>query len=282
MAEGGDVNAQIFMARNVDIESTRTRLVNEITERMANEIDESIIGATGSFSFETSPDEMRRLDDGLRIVEPQLPDRVHAVLEMPDGTTHHGTLDLNTSTFTLHESERRNEDKTMTEPVTNIRLETGVLRKGRNLSARLWFAFVTRTGAEVPLKQHGSALEDVMFRPVGGFKGTTQRTIHEYRLLQPCRIKMINNCSSFGKLNQMINIYIDLHPDDAAIEIQGVEEFGLFQGRGAIDYRNSTFREHHRNYEMNEDIMKQFFGLRLLQPPRGITRGRRKVRSLLY
>ena len=165
-----------------------------------------------------------------------------------------------------------------------IRMEAGTLRQGTTLSARVWFLFVTATGAEVPLTKARGFLERKWGRNRGGFNGTTQLTIFEFEVLKKCRVKMCNNVSAFGKKNRFVNLFVDLDPDAASVEFHGLEEHGLFQGRGAVDYEESymTERGGHETTQLTEAVMKQYFGLRMLQPPRHSGKAKHKVRAIIY
>ena len=161
-----------------------------------------------------------------------------------------------------------------------IQLEMGERRVNNQSSARLFFVYVTPTGAEVSLSKCPS-LRRVWGQTTGGFDGGSRTQTVEYEVRSATRIKMVNLVSVLGRARRIVNLFVDVDPNAAVIKFHGLDEFGGFTGRGKPDYRASSFSEHKSQYNFDDAMMKGTFGLHVLQPPRGIV-GKKAVRSLIF
>jgi len=160
----------------------------------------------------------------------------------------------------------------------NILLETGQ-RQERQASSLIFFCYVTPTGAEISMGKclH---LRRTWGRSEGGFEGTSRIQRTEYQVIAPIMIKMVNIATTFGSAKRNVNLFLELDPSHAAIELHGLDDFGTFRGRAKINYKKSSYREHTDAQNLNEQIMKDLFGLKVLQPAR--VQGKAKVRSLIF
>jgi hypothetical protein len=196
------------------------------------------------------------------------------------GRINYSNPENNESAFT--QPERRQEHTRMAKAealkVGNIILETGQQQE-RQASNLLFFVYVTPTGAEISIGKCPH-LQRVWGQTEGGFEGQTRIQRTEFRVLSPTTIKMVNICTVFGSPKRTVNLFIDLAPDHASIELTGLESFGLFKGRGKINMRKSYYREHQDMSAFTNDMIKELFNFKILQPPR--IEGAKKVRSLIY
>jgi len=167
-------------------------------------------------------------------------------------------------------------------PSPTIYMETGEKRIGTNFSARLFFVYLTPTRVEESIYRCPQ-LKKKLIRNTGGFEGTSRTQIIEWEVNGPVTLKMVNLCTTFGQPGKKVDLFIDLDPGDACIEFTGLEDFGRFRGRGTIDYNHSTFRERGQVSQLNDEIMKSLFGLRVVQPPVANAKGKKhRVRSLIF
>lgn len=160
----------------------------------------------------------------------------------------------------------------------NILLETGQ-KQERQASSLVFFVFVTPTGAEVSMGKCPH-LRRTWGRSEGGFEGTTRLQRSEYQVMAPIMIKMVNIATTFGSAKRMVNLFLELDPGHAAIEFSGLDGFGTFKGRAKVNYKKSSFREHTTSHNLNEEIMRDLFAMKVLQPAR--VQGKNKVRSLIF
>jgi len=160
----------------------------------------------------------------------------------------------------------------------NILLETGQ-KQERQASSLVFFVYVTPTGAEVSMGKCPH-LRRAWGRSEGGFEGTSRLQRSEYQVLAPITVKMVNIATTFGSAKRMVNLFLDLDPGHAAIEFTGLDGFGTFKGRGKINLKKSSFREHTNSHNLNDEILRDIFNLKILQPAR--VQGKNKVRSLIF
>lgn len=179
--------------------------------------------------------------------------------------------------YTLHE---RGSREMANAPTKNIlQLETGEQRE-TNRASRVFFVYVTPTGAEMPISKC-PGLKKEWGRTNGAFGGESRQTITEYTVTMPCTIKLVNLQSTFGRPKRVVNLMIDLNPEAAVIELKGLDGFGLFKGRAKVRVEQSTFFVNRENTKLTDTVLKEHFGLRVLQPPiKG--GGEKKVRSLIF
>ena len=161
-----------------------------------------------------------------------------------------------------------------------IQLETGERRDGVTASSRVFFVYVTPTGAEMPITRC-PCLTKEWSRANGAFAGDSRTVITEYVVKSPTTLKMVNLVSHFGKPKKVVNLMIDINPDEATIDFQGLEGFGRFRGRAKVCLRDSTYFSNREAYKITEGVMKDQFGMKILQPPKNMGAGKR-VRSLIF
>jgi hypothetical protein len=166
-------------------------------------------------------------------------------------------------------------------PNPTVYMETGEKRIGTTFSARVFFVYLTPTGAEESIYRCPH-LKKKMIRNTGGFEGTSRTQVIEWEVSAPVTLKMVNLCTAFGQAGKKVDLYIDLDPAEASIEFNGLEEFGRFRGRGTIDYNKSSYRERGQASQLNDEIMKSLFGLRVVQPPLPTKGKKHRVRSLIF
>lgn len=163
---------------------------------------------------------------------------------------------------------------------STMQLEMGERRVNNQSSSRLFFVYVTPTGAEVSLGKCPS-LRRIWGQTTGGFDGGSRTQTVEYEVRAATRIKMVNIVSAMGRTRRIVNLFVDLDPNAAVVKFNGLDGFGSFAGRGKCDYKASLFVDHKTEYRFDDAMMKTNFGLHVLQPPRGAM-GQRKVRSLIF
>ena len=74
-------------------------------------------------------------------------------------------------------------------------------------------------------------------------------------------------------------IYLACHYQAKKI-LPGEGGFGKFRGKAKVDYKTSTYFSNREGFKLTENVLKEHFGLRTLQPP---TKGAGKnVRSLIF
>lgn len=174
----------------------------------------------------------------------------------------------------------RHGEEVKVSSLPTIHLETGELREGMSASARIFFVYVTPTGAEIPITKCPH-LTKVYGRTDGGFDGATRLTTVEYGIKFPCTIKMVNIFSVMGRPNAVANIFVDLNDDLASIELNGLEGFGKFKGRGKVDLKRSTFFMGRERIQVTDSLVKERFNLRTLLPSKKGGAGKPK-RSLIF
>jgi hypothetical protein len=161
---------------------------------------------------------------------------------------------------------------------SNVMLETGQQQE-RQASNLLFYCYVTPTGVEISLGKCPH-LKRVWGQSEGGFEGSTRIQRTEYQVTAPVTIKMVNICTRFGDEKRMVNLFIDLDPNVAAVEFTGLEGFGLFKGRGKVNFKKSSYKENKQVHAVNDAMLKDLFSIKVLQPPR--VQGKAKVRSLIF
>jgi hypothetical protein len=178
--------------------------------------------------------------------------------------------------------ERRKEQlaMTMTRPVRpTIQLETGEDRIDKFHSARLFFVYVTPTGVEVPITKCPS-LTKIGSKATGGFDGGSRRVLTDYELRAPTMLKMVNIVSKLGTQKRVANLFIHTGPEEASIQLVGMDGFGKFKGRGKVLYDLSSLREDKINTPITLQVLKDIFGMTMLQPP--IKSGVCAPRSMIF
>lgn len=150
-------------------------------------------------------------------------------------------------------------------PTNTVQLETGEQREA-NASNRVFFVYVTPTGAELALSKCPS-LSREFTKTEGAFGSNSRRTLAEYNVKAPCILKMVNLQSSFGKPRRVVNMMIEIDPEAATIEVKGLEGFGMFKGRAKVLPKQSTYFVNRENFSLTTEVLKEHFGLRTLQPP---------------
>jgi len=175
--------------------------------------------------------------------------------------------------------ERRDREVAQTSTKITVQIETGEKRE-RNSASRLFFVYVTPTGAEMPINRC-PGLKKEWGRTNGAFDSESRQSLTEFTVQSPCTIKMVNLQSTFGRPKRVVNLTITVDPEAATIEVKGLEGFGMFKGRAKVDYEKSTYFVNRENFKITEAVLKEHFGLRVLQPPvKG--GGGRCVRSLIF
>lgn len=179
----------------------------------------------------------------------------------------------------MEAEERERREEMAKTPANTIQLETGEKRE-TNSASRLFFVYVTPTGAEMPISKC-PGLKKEWGRTNGMFESDSRQTITEFAVQSPCTIKMVNLQSTFGRPKRVVNLMINIDPEAATIEVKGLEGFGTFKGRAKIEYTKSTYFVNRENFTLTEAVLKEHFGLRTLQPPLR-TGGGKSVRSLIF
>jgi hypothetical protein len=162
-----------------------------------------------------------------------------------------------------------------------ITLETGEQREGKVASSRLFFVYVSPTGAEISIHKAPS-LKRVFSRPTGGFEGSSRLVNAEFEVKGPTRIKMVNNHTRLGKPTIYVNLYLNVGGKHSLIDMTGLQDFGRFRGRAEIDIAGSTITTRDRKrVKLTPDTLKKYFGLRILQAPPDAGQDS-DVRSLIF
>jgi hypothetical protein len=161
-----------------------------------------------------------------------------------------------------------------------IHIETGELREGGRSSARLFFVYMTPTGGEAPIYKC-PFIKKIGGWTDGGFEGNTRQSTTEWEVKSACTLKMVNIYSVYGRPSHVANLIIEVDPEQAAIELSGVEGFGKFKGRAKVNKKRSTFKIGHGPFIINDDTLRNSFGFKILQPPKKGAGGK-ATRSLIF
>jgi len=180
-----------------------------------------------------------------------------------------------------HENEMRRREMAKVAVVkSTIQLETGEKREGVTASSRVFFVYVTPTGAEMTISKCPCIVK-AWSRANGAFDGDSRTVITEYEVKSPTTLKMVNLQSRFGKPKRVVNLMIDVNPEEATIDLQGLDAFGRFKGRGKVCLRDSTYFVNREGFKLTDTVLKEHFGLKVLQPPTKMGAGK-TVRSLIF
>ena len=159
-----------------------------------------------------------------------------------------------------------------------IVLETGENRNPASAD-RIFFVYVTPTGAEMPITRCPSLVK-IGSHSFGGFEGNSRILTTEYAVRTPTLLKMVNIVSQLGSPKKVVNLFIKVSADEASICLYGLNKFGKFKGRGKVEYADSSYREVAKVVPVTMALLKKEFGFTLLQQPSKT--GGKRTRSLMF
>lgn len=149
-----------------------------------------------------------------------------------------------------------------------IRTRWGENHQDLNSSSRCYFFAVSNTGIQSNIKDIDRKLITIKNWITLSNLSTRRENEVSYNVNYPIVLKMILISSGFGKKKIMLSIFLTLNEESSRIRVEGLDGFGLFDGRATIDYEQS---------KLSLEELKTYINIEFTEQAKCSIKGSRKV-----